>query len=151
MIIPYSEIQEILKDCYVNDGKKLRVKHSVYNGEREFAIAQIEMCMGLLSEEPINDKFIVQYLQGLLSLTNPESNHYEAFLNIVSEDDSLKEKALTGEKLSENEIAIVRELMQTNMAEYTMKGGVSTVLLYSYACFFSNSILYIGKKNWILC
>ena len=68
MIIPYSEIQEILKDCYVNDGKKLRVKHSVYNGERE--------------------------LQGLLSLTNPESNHYEAFLNIVSEDDSLKEKAL---------------------------------------------------------
>lgn len=53
MIIPYSEIQEILKDCYVNDGKKLRVKHSVYNGEREFAIAQIEMCMGLLSEEPI--------------------------------------------------------------------------------------------------
>lgn len=94
MIIPYSEIQEILKDCYVNDGKKLRVKHSVYNGEREFAIAQIEMCMGLLSEEPINDKFIVQYLQGFLSLTNPESNHYEAFLNIVSEDDSLKEKAL---------------------------------------------------------
>ena len=27
MIIPYSEIQEILKDCYVNDGKKLRVKY----------------------------------------------------------------------------------------------------------------------------
>ena len=95
MIIPYSEIQEILKDCYVNDGKKLRVKHSVYNGEREFAIAQIEMCMGLLSEEPINDKFIVQYLQGLLSLTNPESNHYEAFLNIVSEENIRDDRCIT--------------------------------------------------------
>ena len=139
MIIPYSEIQEILKDCYVNDGKKLRVKHSVYNGEREFAIAQIEMCMGLLSEEAINDKFIVQYLQGLLSLTNPESNHYEAFLNIVSEDDSLKEKALTGEKLSENEIAIVRELMQTNMAEYTMKGEYQRCCYTAMLAFFQTA------------
>ena len=139
MIIPYSEIQEILKDCYVNDGKKLWVKHSVYNGEREFAIAQIEMCMGLLSEEPINDKFIVQYLQGLLSLTNTESNHYEAFLNIVSEDDSLKEKALTGEKLSENEIAIVRELMQTNMAEYTMKGEYQRCCYTAMLAFFQTA------------
>ena len=146
MIIPYSEIQEILKDCYVNDGKKLRVKHSVYNGEREFAIAQIEMCMGLLSEEPINDKFIVQYLQGLLSLTNPESNHYEAFLNIVSEDDSLKEKALTGERLSENEIAIVRELMQTNMAEYTMKGEYQRCCYTAMLAFFQTAYCILEKR-----
>ena len=74
MIIPYSEIQEILKDCYVNDGKKLRVKHSVYNGEREFAIAQIEMCMGLLSEEPINDKFIVQYLHNVINFSKKQKS-----------------------------------------------------------------------------
>lgn len=106
--------------------------------------------MGLLSEEPINDKFIVQYLQGLLSLTNPESNHYEAFLNIVSEDDSLKEKALTGERLSENEIAIVRELMQTNMAEYTMKGEYQRCCYTAMLAFFKQHTVY-WKKNWILC
>lgn len=102
--------------------------------------------MGLLSEEPINDKFIVQYLQGLLSLTNPESNHYEAFLNIVSEDDSLKEKALTGERLSENEIAIVRELMQTNMAEYTMKGEYQRCCYTAMLAFFKQHTVYWKKE-----
>ena len=77
MIIPYSEIQEILKGSYIDDGEEILVKHSVYKGEREFAIVLIERCMGLLSKEPVNDKFIVQYLQGLLSLTNPENKHYE--------------------------------------------------------------------------
>jgi hypothetical protein len=63
MIIPYSEIHEILKGSYINDGEEILVKHSVYRGEREFALVLIERCMGLLSQENINDKFIVQYLQ----------------------------------------------------------------------------------------
>lgn len=146
MIIPYSEIQEILKDCYVNDGEKLRVKHPVYNGEREFAIAQIEMCMGLLSKDPINDKFIVQYLQGLLSLTNPQNNYYEAFLNIFIEDDSLKRKALSGEKLSESEIAIIKELMQTNMAEYTMKGEYQQCCYAAMLAFFQTAYCILEKR-----
>ena len=109
MIIPYSEIQEILKGSYISDGEDILVKHSVYRGEREFALVLIERCMGLLSQETINDKFIVQYLQGLLSLTDIESKHYEIFLDTFVKDLSLKEQALLGEKLSANEVVMLKE------------------------------------------
>lgn len=79
MIITYKEIHEILNGSYIDDGEEILTKHSAFNGEREFALVLIEQCMGLLSREVINDKFIVQYLQGLLALTNPESKHYENF------------------------------------------------------------------------
>jgi hypothetical protein len=62
MIIPYNEIKKILKGCYIDDGEQILVKHSVYKGEREFAFVLLEQCMGLLSRDFINDKFIVQYL-----------------------------------------------------------------------------------------
>jgi hypothetical protein len=74
--------------------------------------------MELLSQENINDKFIVQYLQGLLSLTNIENTHYETCLVTFVNDLSLKEQALLGERLSANEVAMLKELMHTNMAEY---------------------------------
>lgn len=64
----------------------------------------------------------MQYLQGLLALTNPESKHYEKFLNAFSPEPMLITKALNGEKLSIGDIAVVKELMQTNIAEYMMKG-----------------------------
>lgn len=50
IIIPYSEIQETLKGSYIDDGKEILVKHSIYKGEREFALALIERCMGLLNK-----------------------------------------------------------------------------------------------------
>ena len=147
MIIPYSEIHEILNGSYIDDGEEILTKHSAFNGEREFALVLIEQCMGLLSREVINDKFIVQYLQGLLALTNPESKHYEKFLNAFSPEPILITKALNGEKLSISDIAVVKELMQTNMAEYTMKGEYQRCCYSAMLAFFSNSILHTNQKN----
>lgn len=146
MIIPYSEIQQILNGCYIDDGEEILVKHSVYKGEREFAIALIERCMGLLSKEPVNDKFIVQYLQELLSLTCPENKHYEMFLNTFVSESLLKEKALDGEKLSKSDIAIIRELMQTNIAEYTMKGEYQSCCYKAMLAFFQTAYCILEKK-----
>lgn len=42
MIIPYNEIQEILNGSYIDNGEKILTKHSVFNGEREFALVLIE-------------------------------------------------------------------------------------------------------------
>lgn len=146
MIIPYNEIQETLKDSFIIDGEKILVKHSVYKGEREFALVLIEQCMGLLNQEPINDKFIVQYLQGLLAVTNPESNHYKIFLNTFISNDSLMEEALTCEKLSLTDIAVIRELMKANLAEYTMKGEYQRCCYSAMLAFFQTAYCIIEKK-----
>jgi hypothetical protein len=146
MIIPYSEIHEILKGSYINDGEEILVKHSVYRGEREFALVLIERCMGLLSQENINDKFIVQYLQGLLSLTNIENTHYETFLVTFVNDLSLKEQALLGERLSANEVAMLKELMHTNMAEYTMKGEYQSCCYTAMLAFFQTAYCILEKR-----
>lgn len=146
MIIPYSEIQEILKESYINNGEDILVKHSVYGGEREFALVLIERCMGLLSQETINDKFIVQYLQGLLSLTNNENKHYEMFLDTFVKDLALKEQALLGEKLSANEVIMLKELMHTNMAEYTMKGEYQSCCYAAMLAFFQTAYCIMEKR-----
>lgn len=146
MIIPYSEIQEIIKGCYRCDGEEVLVKHSIYKGEREFALVLIEKCMGLLSKEPINDKFIVQYLQGLLALTNPENKHYEIFLNTVVKEYPYKKKALEGEKLSLSEISVIKELMQANMAEYTMKGEYQRCCYTAMRAFFQTAYCILEKN-----
>ena len=146
MIIPYNEIQEILNGSYIDDGEKILTKHSVFNGEREFVLALIEQCMGLLSRKVINDKFIVQYLQGLLALTNPESKHYENFLNTFCLEPLLIKKSLNGEKLSLGDIAIVKELMQTNMTEYMMKGEYQRCCYSAMLAFFQTAYCILMKK-----
>ena len=146
MIITYNEIQEIIKGSYIDDGEEILVKHSIYKGEREFALVLIERCMGLLSKEPVNDKFIVQYLQGLLSLTNPKNKHYELFLNAFVSEESVKEKALDGEKLSLSDIAVIKELMQMNMSEYTMKGEYQSCCYTAMFAFFKTVYCILEKK-----
>ena len=146
MIITYKEIHEILNGSYIDDGEEILTKHSAFNGEREFALVLIEQCMGLLSREVINDKFIVQYLQGLLALTNPESKHYEKFLNAFSPETMLITKALNGEKLSIGDIAVVKELMQTNMAEYMMKGEYQRCCYSAMLAFFQTAYCILTKK-----
>ena len=146
MIIPHNEIQGILKRSYIDDGEKILTKHSIYNGEREFALVLIEQCMGLLGKDPINDKFIVQYLQGLLSLTNPENKHYEEFLNVFVPETSLKEKALDGEKLSLSDISVIKELMRSNMAEYMMKNEYQRCCYSAMLAFFQTTYCILEKK-----
>lgn len=146
MIIPYCEICEILRDSYIDDGKNLVPKHSLFNGEREFAIALIEQCMGLLSRDVINDRFIVQYLQGLLAFTNPENKYYENFLIAFSPESSLISKCLGGENLSNGDIAIIKELMQSNMAEYTMKGEYQRCCYSAMLAFFQTAYCILTKR-----
>lgn len=146
MIIPYNEIKELLKGCYIDDGDKIFVKHSVYNGEREFALVLLEQCIGLLSRDSVNDYFVVQYLQGLLALTNPETKHYEDFLNMFIDDEEVKEKALSREKLRTNDIAVIKELMQTNMEEYTMKGEYQSCCYSAMLAFFQTAYCILLKK-----
>ena len=45
VIIPYSEIHEILNGSYIDDGEEILTKHSAFNSEREFALVLIEQCM----------------------------------------------------------------------------------------------------------
>lgn len=78
-------------------------------------------------------------------MTNPESKHYEKFLNAFSPEFMLITKALNGEKLSIGDIAVVKELMKTNMAEYTIKGEYQRCC-YSAMFVFSNSILHTNQK-----
>ena len=150
MIIPYNKIQAILKGCYIDDGEKILVKHSVYNGERAFALVLLEQCMGLLSRESINDKYIVQYLRGLLTLTNQEAKHYEAFLNGFVSDPSARKKALDGKKLSQNERIVLKELMQTNMAEYITKGEYQQCCYAAMLAFFQTAYCIL-EKNISFC
>lgn len=146
MIIPYSEIQEILKGSYTDTSEEILVKHSVYNGEREFALVLIEQCMCLLNRSDVNDKFVIQYLQGLLTLTTPGNKHYEDFLNTFVPEVPLKEKALAGEKLSSYDVSVIRELMQSNMAEYTMKGEYQKCCYSAMIAFFQTAYCILEKR-----
>lgn len=146
MIIPYNEIKEILKGSCIDNGEEIAGKHSPCKGEREFALVLIEQCMGLLSREHVNDKFIIQYLQGLLALTNSENKHYEMYLNTFVSDSSLRKKALECEKLSLIDIAVIRELMQSNMGEYTMKGEYQSCCYTAMLAFFQTAYCILDKR-----
>ena len=80
------------------------------------------MCLGLLNRDDINDNFVVQYLQGLMTLTTPDNKHYENYLTSFVDDVQMREQALQGDKLRKNDISVIKELIQSNLAEYLMKG-----------------------------
>ncbi len=146
MIITYNEIKELTKGCYIDDGDEILVKHSVYNGEREFALVLIEMCLGLLSREKINDNFIVQYLQGLIALTMPDSKYYEDYLSSFVDDIKKREQALKGERLRDNDIALIKEMMQSNLGEYTMKGEYQSCCYSAMQAFFITTYCILLKN-----
>ena len=146
MIIPYNEIKELSKNCYVDYGDEICVCHSAEDGEREFALMLIAKCLGLLSRESINDKFIVQYLQSLISLTNPENNHYKWFLDNFIRDTEKCQKALNGEQLTEYDKPILKELMLSNIGEYTMKGEYQSCCYSAMYAFFLTVYCILRKK-----
>ena len=90
--------------------------------------------------------FVIQYLQGLLALTVPENKHYETFLNTFVPETDIKAKALSGEKLSMYDIAALKELIQTNMAEYTMKGEYQKCCYSAMIAFFQTAYCILEKK-----
>jgi hypothetical protein len=79
-------------------------------------------------------------------LTNPEAKHYEAYLNAFVLEDALREKALSAERLRPNDIAVIKELMQTNMAEYTMKGEYQSCCYSAMLAFFQTAYCILVKK-----
>lgn len=79
-------------------------------------------------------------------MTNPENKHYEAFLNTFVSATSLKVKALDGEELSLNDIVIIKELMQTNMAKYTMKGEYQRCCYAAMLAFFQTAYCILEKR-----
>ena len=79
-------------------------------------------------------------------MTNPENKHYEAFLNTFVSATSLKVKALDGEELSLNDIVIIKELMQTNMAKYTMKGEYQRCCYAAMLAFFQTAYFSLEKR-----
>lgn len=146
IIIPYSEIEELTKGCYIDDGDEIFIKHNVLDGEKAFAFVLIEKCLGLIQRENINDMFIVQYLQGLLALSNPERNHYKEYLSAFIEDPKTQNAALNKEKLSIQDKRVLKELMGSNITEYTMKGEYQSCCYSAMRAFFLTAYCILLKN-----
>lgn len=102
--------------------------------------------MGLLQRQPINDLFIIQYLQGLLSLTDPENNHYYDYLEVFVDNLQFKKRALVGEKLSLIDRAVIKELMTSNIGEYTTKGEYQSCCYTAMLAFFQTAYCILEKR-----
>lgn len=81
LTITYREIEERCKEMYWEDWEDWEIvtKHSLYKGEKEFAMCMIANILALLEKESKNDNFIIQYLQGLCSLSETDSKEYNFF------------------------------------------------------------------------
>jgi len=121
VIITENEIIEYTKNMFSDDGKTIIGKHNVFSGEKEFALCMIEQTLGLLEREKINDKYVIQYLQGLISLAQNELHHYKEFLEVFAQNIEIKENATQGKKLAKQDKRVLAEIMKSNLAEYMMK------------------------------
>lgn len=146
VIIPYQEIREITKDCYLDDGDEIWVKHDVCDGEKAFSLVLIEKCLGLLQRSEINDNFIIQYLQGLVSLGTENNHHYKDYLDVFVDKKELRSLALERKKLSTREMLVLKELMTSNLAEYTMKGEYQSCCYSAMRAFFLTAYCILSKN-----
>lgn len=122
IIITENEIEEYTRKMFTDDGKTIIAQHKVFNGEKDFALCMIEQTLGLLERTKINDEFVIQYLKGLVYLSQDELHHYKEYLKAFVRKDRVIEIAIQGEKLSKQDKRVLSEIMRTNLAEYTMKG-----------------------------
>ena len=120
-IITYSEITEYLKDCYTDTGEQIICKHGVFTGEKDFALCLIEQILGLLNRADKNDKFIIQYLQGLLTLSQKDNTHYSDYLNVFAPNEEIKRIAIQGSRLTTQDRRVLEETMHSNLGEYITK------------------------------
>lgn len=121
VIITYQEIKKLIGNVYSDDGVQIICKHDPFMGEKSFALCMIGNILALLDREVVNDKFLIHYFQGLLALSNTESQHYENFLDEFASNDEIKENALKGEKLTVQDKRVLEEIFQSNLGEYTAK------------------------------
>ncbi|MFL0270132.1 hypothetical protein [Candidatus Clostridium radicumherbarum] len=157
LIITESEIMEYTKKMFIDDGEIIIGKHNVFKGERDFALCMIEQTVGLLERTKINDEFVIQYLQGLISLSRDELHHYEEYLKAFSPNNKITEIAMQGEKLSKQDKRVLAEIMESNLAEYTMKGeyqsccytAMKAFLIAAYCILFKDINFCIGSIDMI--
>lgn len=121
IIITESEIIEYTKKMFIDDGETIIGHHNVFYGEKDFALCMIEQILGLLERTKINDEFVIQYLQGLISLSQDESLHYKEYLKAFVSNDKISESAMQGKKLSKQDKRVLDEIMKSNLGEYMMK------------------------------
>ena len=121
-IITYSEISEYIENYYTDTDDRIVGKHGAFTGEKDFALCMIEQIIGLLNRPIKNDKFIIQYLQGLMALSQKNSSHYEDYLSAFAPTQETKARAMQGSRLSEQDRRVLEETMRSNLCEYTMKG-----------------------------
>lgn len=145
-IITESEIEEYTKKVFIDNGETIVGKHTVFNGEKDFTLCMIEQTLGLLEREEINDKFIIQYLQGLISLSQDQSHHYEEYLKAFAPNDKVREVAMSGEKLSRYEKKVLEEMMKSNLGEYMMKGEYQSCCYSAMKAFLITSYCILLKN-----
>lgn len=144
LMITYREIEERCKGMYWEEWE-IVTKHNPYKGEKEFAMCMIANILALLEKESKNDNFIIQYLQGLCSLSKTDSKEYNFFLEkVVKADDDTITKALDGKRLSKYERKLLAEMMKSNLGEYMMKSDYQT-------CCYSAMKVFLITTYCILC
>jgi len=146
IIITESEIKEYTKKIFIDNAETIVGNHTVFNGDKDFALCMIEQALGLLERDEINDKFIIQYLQGLISLTQDELHHYEEYLKAFAPNDSVREGARKGEKLSKYDKKVLEEMMKSNLGEYMMKGEYQSCCYSAMKAFFITAYCILLKN-----
>ena len=144
IIMTYQEIKELKQGLYIDSGEEIVCKHNPFDGEKSFALCLIGQILALLDRREINDNFVIQYLQGLLALTKDELHHYKNYVETFAPNKELKDNAMNGEKLSIQDKRLLEEIMQSNLAEYTMKGEYQS-------CCYSSMIAFLIACYCILC
>lgn len=148
IIIAESEIKEYTKKIFIDNVETIVGNHTVFNGDKDFAHCMIEQTLGLLERDEINDKFIIQYLQGLISLIQDELHHYEEYLKAFAPNDRVREGAKKGERLSKYDKKVLEEMMKSNLGEYMMKGEYQSCCYSAMKAFFITAYCIHQKKKF---
>lgn len=145
-ILTYQEIHEMLHGLYSDDGENIICKHNPFNGEKSFALCLLSQTLALLRRTEISDAFIIQYLQGLLALTNDEFQHYQNYLEMFAPNSEVKAKAIKGERLSIQDKRVLAETMESTLAEYYMKGEYQSCCYSAMVAFVISSYCILSKN-----
>ncbi|MDK0710395.1 hypothetical protein P5E62_14595 [Clostridium perfringens] len=143
LTITYREIEEYCKGIFFEDWEII-TKHNCLKGEKAFAMCMIEYILASIEKEHVNDKFVIQFLQSLISLSKIDSNEYEVFLKMINLESTTIKRSLSGKKLSEYERKLLREMMMSNLSEYTMKSNYQN-------CCYSAMKVFLVTTYCILC
>ena len=152
-IITETEICERIKFSYKIGEERISVAHSPYSNEYDFVLCTLENIIANLSLKKTNDRLIIDLLQILSRITNPEKNEYQLFLNTVRFSEEKKHSALSGKRITEYQSPIIKEFVNSCLGEYWIKSddvlcnykamrsfliGLYCILMNDYEQYFSH-------------